>query len=268
MQSIKEQELASASLHQVEIFDTRPTQSSLAPHLMQRGYRARSVPLFRFIPAESSSAFSQVARLSEQGHFDAILYVSRTAIEFFYQVCAGARMPSTQEHWCLGPGSAQALRAQLQANVVSYAPNIILPSAAPWDSENLYAHIRERLRSAMRVLHVRGADAHGLAQGREWMHSKLREHAVQVQEVLAYRRVLQPQPARPGIWLLSSSLSLAALPEHAAAWSSSVAICVHSRIAQRAQQQGFAHTLVASPELSAQIAAIAQAQRWLMRRMC
>ena len=142
------------------------------------------------------------------------------------------------------------------------AANIVEPAAdAPqFDSEALWARLSGQDWQGADVLVVAGED------GRDWLARQLQDHGARVRRLAAYRRggpdwtparsaLAEAALARPRghLWFFSSSQAvdhlLARYP--APAWSRSLALATHPRIAQTAARAGFGEVLLSRPTLQA-----------------
>jgi uroporphyrinogen-III synthase len=95
------------------------------------------------------------------------------------------------------------------------------------------------------VLIVRGLDEKGQPAGRNWLHEQLQNAGVDVHTWYVYKRILLPQTARSGVWILSSSFSIQALQGEG--WEQCDAIATHRRIADAALEKNFQRIWICKP---------------------
>ncbi|HYP71666.1 MAG TPA: uroporphyrinogen-III synthase, partial [Variovorax sp.] len=141
--------------------------------------------------------------------------------------------------------------------------------AQQFDSEALWQIAQPQVRPGTRILFVRGGDAQGLPEGRDWLSRQVSDAGAGQETVVTYRRVppaWNPQERRMAeaaaadgsVWLFSSSQAIAnlgaMLPD--TDWSGARAIATHPRIAQSAQAAGFGHVLPSLAQLDALVASI------------
>lgn len=145
--------------------------------------------------------------------------------------------------------------------------------AEQFDSESLWAQVRGQVPAGGRVLVVRGSDAQGRSQGREWLAQQLAAQGVHVDLVAAYSRqaptwtMAQLAQARAAAsdgaswWLFSSSEAVSHLGSLLPGqnWAGARAVATHPRIAQAAQALGFGVVRAARPGLDEVIASIESA---------
>lgn len=235
---------------------TRPAQDAArwVDALRAAGVDAVALPLIGIAPIEGDAALR--AARARQTDYDALMFVSASAVAHFFDgtagVAAAAPQPSSQHHprcWSTGPGTARAL---LQAGIPLAAIDTPPEDAGQFDSETLWAAVRSQVRVGTRVLIVRGGDAAGRATGRDWLAREIEAAGGVVDTAVAYRR-LAPAfgPAERALasegaagrarWLFSSSEAIGnlcrVLPEQS--WQAACALATHARIAQAAQAAGF-----------------------------
>ena len=193
-----------------------------------------------------------------------VSFVSPNAVQhFFAHRPEGALWPVTVRAGSPGPGTTRAL---IDARVP--AAQIVEPAAdaAQFDSESLWAQLRQHDWHGARTLVVRGDG------GRDWLADTLRAAGAQVTHVAAYRRctprfsaaeqaLLHAATAAPAehLWLFSSSEAidnLAALAPAGTAWHDARAVATHPRIVARARRLGLASVLETRPSLAAVVACI------------
>ncbi|HYE41103.1 MAG TPA: uroporphyrinogen-III synthase, partial [Ramlibacter sp.] len=197
----------------------------------------------------------------------AVMFVSANAVQGFFRV-AGGLLPARA--WAPGPGTREALRAVGVPEERIAAP---ADDAAQFDSEALWQQVGGQLRSGDSLLLVRGGDAQGRSQGRDWLAQRLAEAGVHVEIVVAYtrqvpvwdeaRRAAARQAAGDGsLWLFSSSEAarnlLQLLPGQD--WSRSRALATHPRIAEAVRALGFGEVHASRPALQEVLASIESAR--------
>lgn len=243
---------------------TRPAQDAQrwVQRLRERGIDAEALPLLAIgaapDPAALQSAQASLAR------YAAVMFVSANAVQ---GLCAGGpAWPSGTRAWAPGPGTADALR---EHGVPAGCIDVPAADAAQFDSENLWRTVDGQLGAGDRLLLVRGADAEGRSQGREWLAAQLAAAGVQVDVVCAYRRALPDWTPRQrelataaagpdGLWLFSSSEAAANLRQLAPdlQWQRSRALATHPRIAQAVRALGFGAVRECRPAFEDVVASI------------
>jgi uroporphyrinogen-III synthase len=225
--------------------------------------------------------------------FDAVMFVSGNAVDYFFaskpeESAGGAvftshsaiksRAHEAEFHetraFVTGPGSFAALqRAGVAAQLID-APDL---QAGSFDSEALWAVVRERVHSGYRLLIVRGGDSASSAGdaglGRDWFAAQATAAGASVEFVVAYQRacprfsaperaLAQAAAVDGSVWLFSSSQAIAnlvlACPEQS--WQQAKAVATHPRIAQAAQDAGFAVVCESRPTVDALLASIESIQ--------
>lgn len=243
---------------------TRPAREAArwVDALNHAGLDAVALPLIAIEPMTDSQALrSAHARLDG---YAALMFVSAAAVVHFFEV-AGA--PATPPRcWATGPGTTRAL---LAAGVPPARIDAPPEDALQFDSEALWARVALQVRPGVRVLIVRGGDADGQANGRDWLARQVEAAGGVVDTVVAYRRrvpafteadrQLAFEGARgDAVWLFSSSEAIGnlcgALP--GIGWQAAVAVATHARIAQAAQQAGFGRVRTSAPTVAALVASI------------
>ena len=242
---------------------TRPAAQAKTwvERLRARGIDAESLPLIEIVPPADGSALRSA--WAELAAYRLVVFVSANAVLHFFDARpAGLAWPERTEAGAPGSGTADALR---DAGVAAAAVVAPAADAAQFDSESLWARLRERDWGGARVLVVRGEG------GRDWLAERLVEAGAEVETVSAYRR-LAPSfagaerqrldaavAAEDVVWLFSSSEAIANL-EHAATanhrWRAARAVATHPRIAARAKSLGFGVVRLAGPGLDAVVACI------------
>jgi uroporphyrinogen-III synthase len=242
---------------------TRPLPEALrwAERLRERGHDPLVLPLLEIGPPPDDSGLRQAVAQIER--FAAVMFVSANAVHGFFAVAGRVDLPRA---WAPGPGTAEALRS---AGVPASKIEVPADQASRFDSESLWARVHEQVRPGDSVLIVRGADAQGRSQGREWLAQQLSAAGVQVAIVVAYARrapawnaqqvAAAQRAAQDGsLWLFSSSEAahqLAHLLPHQD-WSRAQALATHPRIAQAVRQLGFGAVHAARPAFDDVLASI------------
>lgn len=256
----------------VRVLVTRPADQAPAwvQGLNARGFAAEALPLLAIAPALDPAAIS--AARERLADFSAVMFVSAAAVQQFFE--KNSANPSAKwsnfaintRAWATGPGTVRALHtAGWPASRIDAPPF----DAAQFDSEALWAVVQPTLSAGARVLIVRGGDAQGRAQGRDWLATRLAAAGAQVETLVAYRRgpaeldaderARAARAAADGsVWLFSSSEALASLCQQLPAqdWRAARAVCTHARIAEAAQRAGFGVVRASRPELDAVAASI------------
>ena len=244
--------------------------------LMAHGMPAQALPLIDIgpisNPAEQQAAIQARADWHQYG---ALMLVSGNAARYFFEpkwplaLTQQALAAIKTRVWCPGPGTA---RVAQQLGVPAHCIDQPAHDAAQFDSEALWAQVAAQVpamaQAGQRVLVVRGA-ADGNSQGREWLAQQLRAAGVAVDFVAVYeRRAPQWTPALialaerylqdGSVWLFSSSQALLHLRNkfNPGALARSTAIATHPRIAQAAQQAGFAHVKQCRPAVEDVVASV------------
>lgn len=248
-----------------------PAAGEWVRELRVHGIAAQALPLIETAPAPDAAALQQAQQGVARGAWDAVMFVSGQAVQHF--LAPGVAAASETVAWVTGEGTAAALQRAgwPAARIVQPAPD-----APQRDSEALWAQVAASVQagSVRRVLIVRGGDAAGRVQGRDWLAQRLRACGVQVQEVVAYVRraphwgeTQRAEAARltdgGALWLFASSQALAhlqqLLPQQD--WSRAAALATHPRIAEAARAAGFRQVhLAPSPSLEAVLALLHNGQ--------
>jgi uroporphyrinogen-III synthase len=242
---------------------TRPLPEALrwAERLRERGFDPLVLPLLEIAPPPDDSGLRQaIARLDA---YAAVMFVSANAVHGFFAAASGWGAPRA---WAPGPGTAEALRG---AGVPAASIDAPLEDAPQFDSESLWAQVRDQVRRDDRVLIVRGADAEGRSQGREWLAQQLAAAGAQVETVVAYQRrapawnaeqvAAAQRAAQDGsLWLFSSSEAVGQLAQLLPGqdWSRAQAIATHPRIAQAVHALGFGAVHASRPAFEEVVASI------------
>jgi uroporphyrinogen-III synthase len=241
---------------------TRPAAQAAAwvEALRERGFDAISLPLIAIGPAGNTAPLRAAWQSLPEHRL--IVFVSANAVlHFFAARPPAATWPTSLAAAAPGAGTARALRDAGVADTSIVAPAI---DAAQFDSESLWARLRERDWAGARVLVVRGGG------GRDWLAERLVEAGATVHAVDAYVRAVPDLDAAAQarlnelagsagvVWLFSSSQAIAHLEQMAGRgrWAAAHAVVTHPRIAARARQSGFGSVREARPELDAVVACI------------
>lgn len=241
---------------------TRPAREAAqwVQALQAQGLAACALPLIAITPAPDAQAVA--ACRSALAAYDAVMFVSANAVDGF--LGDGLAWPGATRAWATGPGTRQALlRAGVPAAQVDAPP----AQAAQFDSETLWALVREQARPGARILLVRGGDAKGQAAGRPWLAAQVADAGATLETVVAYVRGLPAFDAAhqalaeagrrgQGWWLFSSSEAVDNLRALCPGqdWSAARAVCTHPRIAQAARESGFRVVFETRPVLDAVVA--------------
>ncbi|RYY98163.1 MAG: uroporphyrinogen-III synthase [Comamonadaceae bacterium] len=243
---------------------TRPARDAQrwVERLRERGVAAEALPLLAIVPAPDAQAL-RLARDSLPG-CAAAMFVSANAVHGFLD--QGGAWPEGVRAWAPGPATADALR---ERGVPAGAIDAPHAEASQFDSESLWTVVAGQLGAGDRLLLVRGADATGRSQGREWLAARLAESGVQVDVVCAYGRALPAWTAQQhalaqraagpdGLWLFSSSEAAANLRTllPGAAFGQARALATHPRIAQAVRALGFGDVRESRPAFDDVVASI------------
>lgn len=243
---------------------TRPAaqQAAWRDALTSLGVPVRGWPLIEIAPAPDAGA--PAAAWQSLANARVAFFASPNAVEAVMAARpAGRAWPAACWAACVGPGSADALRA---AGVPAH--RVLAPSGegAQFDSEALWPLLLQVAADwqGRPVLLLRGQG------GREWLADRLREHGAQVQALTVYQR-RQPQPEAGALaqlldwmrespaplWLLSSSEAVAHWQALAGPQLPALpALATHPRIAEAARAAGLLVT-----EVAPTVAAVATAWR-------
>ncbi len=253
----------SSGLQRPRVIVTRPAQQAAqwVAWLQQRGVDAVALPLLQIDPPGDVDAVREAWHNLPQRRL--VLFVSPNAAEQFFALRpAGAAWPAGVMAASPGPGTSQSL---VQLGVPGAAIVESAADAAQFDSESLWQTLRTHDWAGARVLVVRGDG------GRDWLADRLRAHGAEVAFVASYRRaaprwsapelgVVEAAAAQAAahVWLFSSSEAIAHLvaARPPPAWSHSIAVATHPRIAEAARAAGFARVHASRPTLDAVAACI------------
>jgi uroporphyrinogen-III synthase len=246
--------------------------------LTYAGFEAVALPLIVVARAHHSQALAQVwGRLHT---FDAVMFVSGNAVDYFF----ASKPPKAPVFTALGviktrafvtgPGSLAALqRAHVPPQCID-APDM---GVGLFDSEALWAIVRDQIRAGYRLLVVRGAGGSWICgdtgQGRDWFAAQAQGAGASVEFVVAYQRLcpeLSPEQlvlaqaaaADGSVWLFSSSEAIVNLVHSCPGqtWAQAKALVTHPRIGLVARQAGFGVVCESRPTLNALIASIESMQ--------
>lgn len=267
----------------------QPEADAWVSQLQAHGVPALALPLIEIgaatLPADQQAANQARADCQNSGPYGAIMLVSGNAAQFFIdQKMAQALscqppVAIKTRVWCPGPGTARTAMAHgIPAALIDQPA----PGAAQFDSESLWAQVAPQVpamaEAGLRVLVVRGASegdggsgenyAPG-GKGRQWLATQLQAAGVGVDFVAVYERRMphwspeQMAQARTALadgslWLFSSSQAVMHLRNifSPAELASVSAIATHPRIAQAAQNAGFASVKPCRPTMTDVIASL------------
>ena len=233
--------------------------------LRRHGMDAVALPLIQIAPPVDVSSLR--AAWSQLSQMRAVMFVSGNAARhFFAQAPLDARWPGHVRAWATGGGTRQAL---LDSGVDAKSIDSPAAQAAQFDSETLWQQVSGQVARGNRVLIVRGADAGGMDNSRDWLASQLASAGAQVGIAVAYLRQVpaldaaQVELARQACtdgsaWLFSSSQAIANLQSLLPGqdWSQARAVATHPRIAQAAREAGFGVVCESRPAVDAVVAAL------------
>jgi uroporphyrinogen-III synthase len=267
----------------MRVLVTRPQQEARqwVNALADAGYEAQALPLIQVAPApHPETVVSAWQRLHE---FDAVMFVSGNAVDHFFALKPAAALVLDAQGaikiraFVTGPGSFAALRRH---HVEPDHIDMPAREAGQFDSEALWAVVRERVVPGFRVLIVRGAgsaetpdEADAEGSGRDWFANQVRSAGGRVEFVVAYQRrapqlgaqeqaVAHAAAEDGSVWLFSSSEAIANLGAACVgqSWARARAVVTHARIAQAARAAGFGLVCESRPTLAALMASIESLQ--------
>lgn len=247
-----------------------PEASRWAQAMRAEGIEAEALPLIEITAAIDVRPVHQAWRALAR--YAAVMFVSANAASRFFQQKPDDSMVGWSSSaidtiaWATGPGTCRALqRAGLAPHQIVAPPS----DAAQFDSEALWACVRDGIRPGQRVLIVRGSDASGHGVGRDWLGEQLAGAGVAVDRVLAYRRCAPAWgPSQRALalaaasdaswWLFSSSEAIDNLQRclPGEAWGGARALATHPRIAAHARAAGFGVVCESRPSLADLVASI------------
>ncbi|HEX2547664.1 MAG TPA: uroporphyrinogen-III synthase [Ramlibacter sp.] len=242
---------------------TRPLQEGRrwAERLGAHGVDAFLLPLIDIAPPRDFEALRAAAASADA--YAALMFVSGNAVQGFF---AAAPVFTRARAWAPGPATRDAL---LAAGVDSQRIDAPADDAEQFDSESLWSQVQGQLQPGDRLLLVRGGDAEGRSEGRDWLAQQLAAAGVQVDTVVAYTRQrpswgeAERETARDAAndgssWLFSSSEAASNLRHLLPGqdWSRARALATHPRIAQAVRDLGFGSVMQARPAFEAVLAAL------------
>ncbi|MEY2952749.1 MAG: hypothetical protein RLZZ401_836 [Pseudomonadota bacterium] len=246
---------------------TRPAPDAQrwTAYLAAEHIAAVALPLIDIRPAGDQAALATMQ--ADVARFQAVMFVSAAAVNHFF--IANNSIPEcqnglkilingSQRVWATGQGTVHAL---LDNGVPASRIDAPAQDAAQWDSESLWGQVQHQAPRLRQVLVVRGTDATGRTQGRDWLAQQLQAVGVQVSFALAYAR--HPPTWTPaehelaarashGLWVFSSSEAVAHL-QHlrpGQSWATARALVTHPRIGQSAREAGFGVVYESRPGLA------------------
>lgn len=255
----------------MRVIVTRPMHEAAlwVQGLHDAGHEALALPLIDIGPPADGTAVT--AAWQQWAAWRAVMFVSAQAVRlFFAQRPPGLNLNAPMPRcWATGLGTQRAL---IQAGVPASQIDCPPETSAQFDSETLWLHVRAQVQAGQSVLIVRGSDGQdesATGQGRDWFGQQLQAQGVQVQWVAAYARRMpewsadQRQHARQAshdgsVWLFSSSQAVthlaSLLPD--VSWCQARAMATHPRIAQAAQELGFAQVMQVRPVIADVVASL------------
>jgi uroporphyrinogen-III synthase len=260
---------------------TRPERDAArwVEALTQRGLLAQALPLIHIEALPMSPALQQAWR--ELAGYAALMFVSGNAVDAFFAshrpaAQTGQSLPAIDfiadegPRWMApGPGTVAALRA---AGVPAAHIDAPPADAGQFDSESLWAQVRDRPWQGRRVLIVRGQSAGSDATagaGRDWLARQLADAGARPEFLAVYRRcaprftaaqrqTVQDAAGDGSVWLFSSSEAIGHLPP--GDWSRARAVATHPRIADAARAAGWGVVAESRPALEDIVASIESIQ--------
>ncbi|SEL91911.1 uroporphyrinogen-III synthase [Variovorax sp. YR750] len=245
---------------------TRPAREAAqwVSDLRGAGLDAVALPLIVIEPATDIEPLRTAWR--KLADYAALMFVSATAVEHFFQHRGTADSQAGCRFWATGPGTKRAL---LRAGVPPESIDAPPPEATRFDSEALWERVHAQVSTGVRVLIVRGGDEAGRPAGRDWLANEVDAAGGRRDTVVAYRRlqpsldVVQRKLAIDGaegraIWLFSSSEAIGNLQRAmpGVQWHAASAVATHARIGEAARAAGFGTLRVCTPLLEALVASI------------
>lgn len=245
---------------------TRPAREAVqwVDDLRAAGLDAVALPLIVIEPVADAAPLR--AAWSHLADYAALMFVSATAVEHFFEHADAAVSLAACRFWATGPGTTRAL---LRAGVPAASIDAPPPEATRFDSEALWERVHAQVARGTRVLIVRGGDEAGRPTGRDWLANEIDAAGGRRDTVVAYRRlpplldIAQLQLAKDGaegraIWLFSSSEAIGnlrrAMP--GTGWHAASAVATHARIGEAARAAGFGALRVCTPLRDALVASI------------
>lgn len=196
---------------------TRPVLRQVA---LQQALEAAGIEVLG-LPALTVVSLSDIKPLPQPKQFDAVVFVSRTAWQLYWQALHTEnprfKWPLACQLAGVGAVTAQAISQDLSTSTPE--ATVLRPADdAPQDSETLWLSLKEALAPKASVLLVRGEE------GRDWLAQTLQSHGFVVQTHENYRR--EPAQWSPkavatlkewqsagmlGTWLITSAHGLGAI---------------------------------------------------------
>jgi uroporphyrinogen-III synthase len=243
----------------------QPEAERWAARLQERGIASVVLPLLAILPPLDGEPLRRAG--AALPGYRAVMFVSANAVQGFFALQPDFSLPRA---WAPGPATRDALRA---AGVAAERIDAPAEDAAQFDSESLWQQVGGQLQAGDRLLLVRGADAQGRSQGREWLAQQLEARGIVVDTVAAYRRALpawseaqhrlaQRCAVDGSLWLFSSSEAAAnlaqLLPQQD--WSRARALATHPRIAEAVRGLRFGSVAASRPGYEEVVASIESRQ--------
>jgi uroporphyrinogen-III synthase len=251
---------------------TRPASEAQrwVAQLRARGFDALALPLIDIGCMEDLRPIR--AAWHRLADYAAVMFVSANAVVHFFE--QKEAVPSVKWHpsaiktraWSTGPGTSAAVQ---QAGLDPTQIDAPADDATQFDSEALWARVGAQVRSGQRVLIVRGGDASGQGNGRDWLADQLAGAGVRVDRLIAYRRLapvlsgdqrelVQRAASDASVWVFSSSEAVAHLGREFPAqdWRHARAVATHPRIAETVRRTGFGVVCESRPTLDAVVSSI------------
>jgi uroporphyrinogen-III synthase len=252
---------------------TRPAREAAVwvQQLQARGLQATTLPLIEIKPVDDASARDACLAQLQAHHYDAVMFVSANAVQFFLPPGMAWPQHRPVRAWSPGPGTARAL---LDRGVPPGQLDSPPEQAGQFDSEALWQIVATQVRPGHRTLVVRGQD--GPAQsnqqghGRDWLARQLQAAGGQVDFVAVYARqtphwdtrqqaVAQAAAQDGSVWLFSSAQAVQhlqqCLPD--VQWQAARAVATHPRIADAARAAGFGVVRLSRPTLDGVVQVVA-----------
>ena len=264
----------------MQLLVTRPAREAAVwvQQFQAQGLHAVALPLIAIGPVDDTTTRDAcLAQLQAQlqthkahgvHHYDAVMFVSANAVQFFLPPGMAWPQHRPVRAWSPGPGTARAL---LDAGVPPGQLDSPSEEAGQFDSEALWQIVAPQVYPGHRTLVVRGQDGpaspqgQGRGHGRDWLARQLQAAGGEVDFVAVYTRhaprwdarqqALAQAAAQDGsVWLFSSSQAvlhlqqcLPGLPTRY--WQAARAVATHPRIADAARAAGFGVVRLSRPTL-------------------
>ena len=246
---------------------TRPAREAAVwvQQLQARGLQASTLPLIEIKPVDDASARDACLARLQAHHYDAVMFVSANAVQFFLPPGMAWPQHRPVRAWSPGPGTAHALRERgVPPGQLDSPPE----QAGQFDSEALWQIVAQQVRPGHRTLVVRGQDGpaspqgQGRGHGRDWLARQLQAAGGTVDFVAVYARHMprwsaqQQAQALAGaqdgsVWLFSSAQAVLHLQQCLPGqhWQAARAVATHPRIADAARAAGFGVVRLSRPTL-------------------